>query len=74
MARKKDGYTITGPNVERASPGYGAGLSIMQTLATRAASEITLYLHRNTDDEIVARVERDEEGIIRTYRIAGAVR
>lgn len=65
----KANIIISGPGVEgRAAPTVGAGISGALTFACRADRRSTFYVREQ--DRVVARVERDENGVIEARRIA----
>jgi hypothetical protein len=64
VARREQGYSVTGPNVER--DGYVApvvALSAAITFATRLDAEGTVYV-RDAKGEPYGHVERDEDGVL----------
>ena len=64
-------FTVSGPQAERKAESSEAGISVATTLALRLDEEGSYYV-RDKAGEIYGRADRDEHGVVRTYRIKEA--
>lgn len=62
-------FTVSGPGIDRRVPSSGVGLSLATTRASREQAAAT-FVVRDADGNAVGRAERDEFGVVRTWRLA----
>lgn len=68
-ARDSHPVTVSGPGVDRGVASTGQGLSLAQTLASRADSPLTIYVRNGST---AYAVERTTDGTVYTTRTGGS--
>lgn len=71
MASVKQGFTVSGPGIDKKYVDAGPALSRAVTAACRAGVAASFYV-RDTGGKAVARTERDESGNVQVWNLKSA--